>query len=88
MKNKSVNNKITDEEIRRLVIERLKTFPSGKKISIGSEGDFTKEQLIAAVERQDEIGKKIVEIQLEFLRSLKEGVFFDDHVSTNYSPQP
>lgn len=63
--------KITDEEIRELVVERLRRFPSGKKVSIGAEGDFSKEELIAHVEEQDKIGKKIIEIQIAYLQSLK-----------------
>lgn len=72
MKKKSPK-KITDDEIRKLVIERLKTFPLGKKVSIGSEGSFDKEELINHIEKQDKIGEKIVEIQLNYLQALKEG---------------
>lgn len=68
-------SKITDEEIRKLVIARLRAFSSGRKISIGSEGEFTKEELIDRVERKDPIGNKIIEIQLSYLRSLKEETF-------------
>lgn len=78
MSRHTLHKKITDEEIRKLVIERLKTFPSGKKVSIGSEGNFTKEELITHVEEQDRIGKKIVEIQLAYLQSLKEGILLDE----------
>ena len=70
--------KITDEEIRKLIVERLKTFPSGKKISIGSEGNFSKEELITHVESDDRIGRKIIEIQLAYLQSLKEGIIADE----------
>lgn len=72
------DDKVTNEEIRKLVIERLKTLPSDKKISIGSDGDFSRDQLIAAVEKEDDVGKKIIEVQLEFLRSLKEGLLLDE----------
>lgn len=71
-------SQITDEDIRKLVVARLKSFPSGMKISIGSRGDFTKDELITHVEKQDTIGQKIVEVQLEFLRSFKEGMLFDE----------
>lgn len=69
---------ITDPEIRQLVIERLKVLSSGKKISVGSEGDFTKEELIDHVEHDDSIGKKIIQVQLSYLQSLKTGVLFDE----------
>jgi len=66
-----------DEEIKKLVIARLKALPEGKEISIGSNGEFTKEELIKHVESDDEIGKKITEVEINFLRSLKEGIFYD-----------
>lgn len=70
--------RISDTEIRKLVIERLKTLPSGKQISIGNEGVFTKDELIKRVESKDSLGKKIIEVELEFLRALKKGEFFDE----------
>ena len=71
-------NLLDDEEIRKLVVERLKTFPSGKKMSIGSEGNFSKEELINHVESEDRIGRKIIEIQLTYLQSLKKGILTDE----------
>lgn len=78
MKMTDENKTTTDEDIRQLVVERLKTIPYGKSISIGSGGSFTKKELIEHVEKDDEIGKKIVDIQMTYLRSLKTGIFFDD----------
>jgi len=78
MQKQTKKAKITDEEIRKLVVARLKSFPAGRKISIGSEGDFSKEELIAKVESDDDIGKKIIKVQLEFLRSLKQGNLLND----------
>lgn len=71
-------NKRTDEDIRQLVIERLKTIPYGKGVFIGSGSSFSKKELIDHVEKDDEIGKKIVDVQMTYLRSLKTGIFFDD----------
>lgn len=69
---------VTDDEIRQLVIARLRSFPSGKKLSIGSEGEFSKEELIERVFQDDAIGKKIVEIQLSYLRSFREDMLSDE----------
>lgn len=71
------NETIKDQEIRDLVKERLKTFPSGRKISIGSDGDFSKERLIEAIDKHEAIGDKIISIQLNYLRALKEGFLVD-----------
>ena len=60
------------KEIKELVIVRLETsFPPDKKISIGGIGGIAKDELIDHVRKEDEIGKIIVEAQLEFLKSLK-----------------
>lgn len=77
-KKKTPKTKISSREIRRLVVERLKTLPSGKEVSIGNQGSFTKEELIKRVKAEDSIGTKIIAVELEFLRALKKGEFFDE----------
>lgn len=77
-------SKITEEEIKQLVIERLRRIPVGKKVSIGAEGDFTGDQLISFVEKDNNVGRKVVEMQLEYLRTLKNLLnedFNDNHSS-------
>lgn len=69
---------ISDEEIRNLVIERLKVLPSGKRISVGSDGSYSKDELVAHVAEQDEVGQKIIQAQVAFLRSLKTGTLFNE----------
>lgn len=49
-----------ENEIKSLVIARLKTLPENTGISIGSMGNFNKTDLIEHVEKGDEIGKKII----------------------------
>lgn len=80
---KPAKSKITGVEIRKLVVARLKTLPSGKQISIGNEGSFTKDELIARVQSGDAVGEKMVKIELEFLRAMKAGVLFDEPTSTS-----
>ncbi len=60
-------------ELKELVIVRLKALPPDKKMSIGGHGSFSRDELIKHVKGGDKIGKKIVEIELEFLRALKKG---------------
>ncbi len=62
------------EDVRELVLARLQTFPSDKKLCIGSYGEFSKEDLIESVKKGDKIGKKIVEVDMGFLRAMKEGI--------------
>ena len=82
-KKDATKGKISDAEIRKLVIDRLKTLPSEKRVSIGGEGSFTKEELIKQVELGDSFGKKIIEVELEFLRALKRGELFDEQNTAN-----
>ena len=68
----NVENESMDEDIRDLVSARLQILDSNTLISIGDDGEFTPEQLINHVEKGDKIGKKISQIQMEWLRSFKE----------------
>ena len=65
-----------NEDARKLVAARLETLPDGAIVSVGSDGEFTKEQIVEAVLKGDEIGQKMVEIEMSFLQSLKEGVLY------------
>ena len=71
------------KEIKDLVIYRLGLLPPDKKISIGSSGEFTKDQLIKHVEKEDDIGEKITEIELAYLQAIKDGIFYEQDFS-NY----
>ena len=66
-----------DKTIKETVIARLYTMPPNQKISIGSEGSFTGDEVIDHIEKENKIGKKFIEIELAFLRALKEGVFHE-----------
>lgn len=66
-----------DKDIIELVVARLQTLPEDKDISIGSFGEFTKEEIINRVRSGDEVGKKMVEIEMSFLRLMKDGIFYE-----------
>lgn len=74
-----------EKEIIDLVVARLQNLPSSKEISIGSSGEFTKDQLIEHVKKNDEIGKKMIAIEMDFLRSMKEGIFCEQYSASNNS---
>ena len=65
------------EDLKNLVIERLDVLSPHKKIYIGSVGTFTKDELIENVKQGNAIGQKIVDIELSFLRALKEGTLLN-----------
>ena len=64
------------EKIIRLVTARLEVLPTDVKLAIVGFGTYDKHQLIKHVQKDDEIGQKIVEIEIEYLKSLKKGILY------------
>ncbi len=62
---------LQDEEIRKLVTARLSVLSADTIISVGSEGSFSRDELIKRVEQGDKVGNKIAQIEMEWLRSFK-----------------
>lgn len=67
----NMENVLSDEEVRKLVVARLSVLSRDTIISLGSEGSFTRDQLVESVKRGDSVGEKLAEIQMEWLRSFK-----------------
>ena len=68
--------KIT-KDIKELVKARLNVLPSNINISIGSDGAFNKKELLRHIDMEDEIGEKIIQVDMEFLQALKKGEFYE-----------
>lgn len=64
-------------DIKRLVLARLEMLPRDKKMSIGSSGELSRDQMISHVKDGDEIGKKIIQVEMDFLQALKNGRLYD-----------
>jgi hypothetical protein len=71
-----------DADVKRLVLARLEALPPNIGIAVGSDGSYTRKQLLKSIEDENEIGKKFVDIELEFLRALKET---RNHSEASYS---
>ncbi len=67
---------MADTLIKELVIARLEEMPESHKLSVGGKGCFTKEQLIEEVKKDTPVGRTIVKMHLDFLRSFKKGEFY------------
>lgn len=65
-------NLLRDEEIRKLVTARLSVLSADTMVSVGSDGSFSRDELIQRVEAGDRIGNKIAQIEMEWLRSFKQ----------------
>ncbi len=67
----------TEKEVlvKKIVIARIKSMSPNVKIALGSKGEFLgKEKLLEEVNKSTSIGKKIIEIQLRYMRALKESM--------------
>ena len=61
--------------VKKIVLERIKNMSPNVKIALGSKGSFlSKDDLLNEVTKNTPTGKKIVEIQLRYMRALKEGL--------------
>ncbi len=60
---------------KEIVIERLRQAPPNVKISFGmSEGKFMdRDELIESIEKNTDIGNKIIDVQLAYLKAFKSG---------------
>jgi hypothetical protein len=65
-------NLLSDEEIRKLVTARLSVLSADTIISIGSDGSFTRDEMIERVQAGDKVGNKIAQVEIEWLRSFKQ----------------
>lgn len=66
------------EALKQLVVARLKLIPDDVKISVGAEGEFTRDELIERVEQDDRVGRQVAQSQLEFLQALGRGQLLDE----------
>lgn len=70
----SEENQEIKELKKEIVIERLRQAPSTVKIAFGSLNEFmNRDELIEQIGKETEIGKRIVKIQLEYLKAFKKG---------------
>ncbi len=64
-----------DKLIKKIIMERIKSMSPNVKIALGSKGEFLgKRDLLKEVKEDTPTGKKIIEIQLRYLRALKAGI--------------
>lgn len=67
--------KLSEEELKKLkeiVLARLSVMPQDISVSIGDK-NLGKKELTKHVESEDEIGKQMMEMELEFLQALARG---------------
>jgi len=70
-------NEKTKEEARELVIERIKAVSNNLKICVGSS-EYSKEEILKSLKEDNELGKEIIDIQLEYLRDIARGAIYQN----------
>jgi len=78
--NKNIGNqKTTDAEVQKdikeLVLARIMAASDDLRVAIGSI-EYTKKEMIRNVKEGNEIGKEIMEIQMEYLRDMAKGAIY------------
>jgi len=72
--NPNSNNIEINEKIKELIIARIEAKMSPHlKLSIGSDGSLNKDEMIEHVKEGDNIGKRIIQVHLNFLRAQSSG---------------
>ena len=66
-----------NKDVKELVKARLNVLPLNISVSIGSDGAFNRDELIEHIEKEDSIGEKIIQVDMEFLQALKKGEFYE-----------
>lgn len=65
------NNKLNlESEQKELILARFKTLNPDAKISLGGDEEVTVRELIEHIEKNDEFGKRIVQVQINMLKVL------------------
>ena len=67
------------EEMKKIVIARIKTSSDDLVITVGDK-DYNKQQALESVEKGDELGLEIIDTQMEFLRDMASGSFYEQNV--------
>ncbi len=73
-------NKIIEDMKKEIALERLRQSPLTVNVSFGSDGKFmNRDELIEQVEKNTEFGKRIVNIQIEYLKAFKKGIIISSN---------
>ncbi len=64
------------EQLKEITLARIRTISRDAHISLGSE-DYSSEDLIKHLEKNDEIGDELIQMNWEYLKDLASGAIYD-----------
>ena len=70
----TLQKKFMENEKKQLVLERLKTLNQESKLRLGGSKEISVKDLIRHVEKEDEMGQHIVQVQIKMLQVLAGGI--------------
>lgn len=70
-----VSNTELYERLKQLVLERVNVMPDTLRMAVGSDS-LAKQDIVRHVQESDEIGRQVMEMELEFLRDLASGAVY------------
>ena len=66
------------QELKEIIIRRIESskLPENIRLSVGSlsQEPMNLQDIIIHIQKEDEIGKKIIEMESDYLKALKEGI--------------
>ena len=65
------------QDIKELVMARIKVSSRNLRISVGSE-QYNHEDILKSIEEGGELGEKVIDAQMRFLRDMAEGKLYAD----------
>ena len=74
---KTTSDSKLDEQVRKLIKARLRVIPSHLQVAVGSQ-EYSIKELLKSVEKENEVGKQLIEMQLQYLRDLASGKIYEN----------
>jgi hypothetical protein len=63
---------MNDGDFTELIVARLETMPSNVRVNLGNLKTLGRDDLITHVKKGDSLGQQIIEMQMAYLKSLKD----------------
>ena len=61
------------ERLKQIVLMKIATMPENYKLSIGGGGSFNKVQIAESIDKMNDVGKQILDMEFRFIKALSRG---------------
>ena len=58
---------------KEIILARVRAYSDDFELSIGGKGTFSRDEIVENIEKETDVGKEIIETQMEYLRDLVSG---------------